>query len=135
MPNKGAKSCSYPRCSGRVKYYGAGHLCEKHRKQKQREKAKRDVAKNPEVKKFYDSKVWRSLRMEQLVEEPLCRECRKKGRLKAAEMVDHIVPVRVDWERRLDKTNLQSLCNRCHAVKRGRESRLYDDTGTIPDVI
>lgn len=34
-----------------------------------------------------------------------------------AEIVDHIVPVDVAPGRRLDDSNLQSLCRSCHAVK------------------
>jgi 5-methylcytosine-specific restriction endonuclease McrA len=52
---------------------------------------------------------------------------------KPAQMVDHIKQIKqpdgsVDMQLALDINNLQPLCNRCHAVKRGVEraaSRKY----------
>jgi len=49
-------------------------------------------------------------------ENPECNEC---GRI--AQMVDHIQPVRLGGSFD-DIDNLQSLCNRCHAAKSGREA-------------
>jgi 5-methylcytosine-specific restriction endonuclease McrA len=43
--------------------------------------------------------------------EPLCRVCAGAG-----EMVHHVEPVDVAPHRRLDPTNLATLCNRCHAM-------------------
>ena len=43
--------------------------------------------------------------------------CLLKGIVKKADLVDHIVPIREDWSKRLDSTNLQSLCYRCHREK------------------
>ncbi len=37
-----------------------------------------------------------------------------------ATMVDHIVPTKIDWARRLDKSNLQPLCDACHNQKTKR---------------
>jgi 5-methylcytosine-specific restriction enzyme A len=51
-----------------------------------------------------------------------CAECERKGRVTAAQCVDHIVPfngladpLRLDW------ANLQSLCKPCHSRKTSRE--------------
>lgn len=60
---------------------------------------------------FYVSTAWRKLRNEYIVEHPLCAMC---GR--AAEMVDHIVPINKGGAP-LDPANLQSLCNHCHNIK------------------
>lgn len=72
--------------------------------------------------KFYTSRQWRATRLEHLRIEPLCRECRKVGFIAAGEMVDHIVRIR-DGGAPYDHANLQTMCNRCHAVKRAMESR------------
>ncbi len=47
--------------------------------------------------------------------------CAQQGRETLPEMVDHIVPVRVAPERRLDPTNLQSLCWPHHNSKTQKE--------------
>lgn len=65
--------------------------------------------------------AWDVLRAQHLVAEPACRKCGAAGRIVAARIVDHIVPIRRAPERRLDPTNLQSLCASCHQSKTGRE--------------
>lgn len=52
---------------------------------------------------------WQKLRKRFLRAFPRCRICGER-----ANAVDHIVTVRRAPERRLDWTNLQSLCERCH---------------------
>ena len=78
--------------------------------------------KNPN-KKFYQSMPWRRLRATKIDQQPLCEECERKNIVTVANMVDHIVPINKGGEP-LDISNLQSLCNRCHNQKSGRESRL-----------
>jgi 5-methylcytosine-specific restriction protein A len=60
---------------------------------------------------------WRELRDAHLAEEPLCRDCRRRGIERQAQMVDHIQSIRQAPERRLDPSNLQSLCWPCHNRK------------------
>ena len=43
-----------------------------------------------------------------------CVMCKQKGIIKKAEMVHHIVPLKKDWNKRLELTNLMSLCEACH---------------------
>ena len=69
---------------------------------------------------FYQSRRWRSLRSLKLQQNPLCEECEKNGILRPADMVDHIVPINKGGAP-LDMNNLQSLCNRCHAIKTARD--------------
>lgn len=38
-----------------------------------------------------------------------------------AELVDHIIPSKDDWNDRLNNDNLQSLCRGCHKIKTKRE--------------
>lgn len=71
---------------------------------------------------FYNSKSWRKASAHQRAIEPLCRECKKKGKLTPAQMTDHIIPI-TQGGALFDIENLQSLCNRCHAVKRNEENR------------
>jgi len=58
----------------------------------------------------YDNQ-WRALRRSFLTAHRWCRVCGKR-----AVDVDHIVPIREAPGRRLDWTNLQSLCHEHHSV-------------------
>lgn len=51
---------------------------------------------------------------------PLCAECARNGRLKAAEVVDHITPFPVCRDF-FDESNLQSLCSDCNIAKGNRD--------------
>ena len=72
--------------------------------------------------KPYD-RVWRRLRLAVLSADPLCAYCAREGRTTLARVVDHIVPVREAPERRLDPSNLQPLCVRCHVSVKAREEK------------
>src|SRR5512133_189563 len=70
---------------------------------------------------LYHTMRWKRIRAVGLKIEPLCRECKSKGKTKAATVRDHIVPVSKGgdfW----DMNNHQSLCNSCHASKSGKEA-------------
>lgn len=58
---------------------------------------------------------WRKTRAAVLAQEPLCRECMKRGVVAAANEVDHIIAKRRGG---LDVAeNLQPLCKSCHSRK------------------
>lgn len=77
---------------------------------------------------------WLKLRRSKLTNDPLCEECKERGKVTAAVEVHHIIPV----ERGLSYTekarlmydykNLRSLCHNCHievhrAIGRGGTRR------------
>jgi 5-methylcytosine-specific restriction protein A len=76
----------------------------------------------PAAQRGYDVD-WRAVRKQHLAEEPYCRACMQLGRETIAAMVDHIQTIRDAPERRLDPSNLQSLCYPCHNAKTQRERR------------
>ena len=63
------------------------------------------------------SKEWRAIRATVLEHEPLCRECRKQGRVTAATHVDHIDGDAMND----DPSNHQPLCLSCHSSKTNAE--------------
>lgn len=69
----------------------------------------------------YNDRNWRKLRLQVLHESPLCVRCEVMGVVKAATVVDHITRVK-DGGDFLERSNLQSLCTSCHAVKSGKEA-------------
>ena len=79
---------------------------------------------NQEVQSFYDSSAWRKLRARYILEHPFCVECRNRGKLKEAEVVDHIVPISKGGAP-LDESNLQSLCWSCHSSKSIKEGSRF----------
>ena len=58
----------------------------------------------------------RKLREQLLKQEPLCRMCSAKGRVTAATIADHIVPIAKGGAVH-DITNLQPVCAPCHQDK------------------
>ena len=79
---------------------------------------------------FYHTTQWRKVRKQYISENPLCEECLRNGRTTPGTMVDHKKQInRIDtfdtkngkYGEPLDFDNLQTLCDRCHAKKSGKE--------------
>lgn len=74
---------------------------------------------------FYQSKEWSLLRNQKFYDaDGLCELCRKNGIIKEAKEVHHIVPIEIDWSKRLDYNNLIALCSDCHNAQHERISPL-----------
>ncbi len=76
---------------------------------------------------FYKSPEWKSLRERKYKQDPLCEDCKNNGFIRQGYDVDHVIEIKDDWSRRLDITNLRTLCRSCHVtktikVRKGRES-------------
>lgn len=75
--------------------------------------------------KFYQSKEWQLLRNQKWVaSDGLCEMCRAKGIIKSAKEIHHVVPIDVDWSKRLEYENLIALCSDCHNEQHERISPL-----------
>lgn len=63
-------------------------------------------------KKFYSSRAWRAARYQFLKTQPRPLRCACCGATSqdVRLAVDHIMPIKRDWSRRLDQTNFQLLC-------------------------
>ena len=75
----------------------------------------------------YNTKRWRTVRGLVLQGNPLCVNCEATGLITVAQMVDHIEPVRLGGEF-WDTSNLQPLCNSCHASKSAKEKNIRPPT-------
>lgn len=71
---------------------------------------------------WYLLPIWTDdLRPAQLLREPFCRECARRGIRTRATVVDHVQPFRGDWDLFIDPENHQSLCKHDHDKKTARE--------------
>ena len=94
---------------------------------KHKRKRRRKQEKNYRSKGLYNSKTWKKLRTNQLMEEPFCQECSTDDKPKLATEVDHIKPHKGDEFSFFDSDNLQSLCKICHSRKTAKEQQsLYE---------
>lgn len=118
MPIRAKSPCRHAGCARLVDKPG---FCEAHRRQAF--KAQKLVVTDDykERNRFYQRKAWKNVRALQLQLEPLCRECRKLGKLVAASVVDHILPI-ANGGAELDQDNLQSLCRSHHDAKTRQEN-------------
>lgn len=71
-------------------------------------------------KRGYDAK-WQRFRRWYLRRHPLCQSCKEDGRVRAAVLVDHVIPLSEGGEH-LTEENSQALCRACHARKTNKEN-------------
>lgn len=126
--------CNHPGCSELIPY--DQRYCSKHeyRKpidytdKKQRHQVNKRVYyrrihshHEGQYQRFYRSTQWKKLSHRWLMMHPFCVSCEARGVYRKGDVVDHIIEIRDDWNKRLDKTNLQTLCYACHNKKTRRE--------------
>jgi len=73
---------------------------------------------------FYQSKQWRMTRNHYIKSNPLCEQCSRDNKTTGGHCVDHIKPV-TKGGAKFDESNLQTLCNSCHAKKSAQEAVEY----------
>lgn len=115
MPNKPLRPCRHAGC----RTLTAFGYCDKHQPKRIDQRSAAAKARH----RLYLLPVWVRLRQRQLLIEPYCRECAKRGQRTLATDVDHIVPHDGDMRLFVDENNLQSLCHACHSAKTWRENQ------------
>ena len=128
--------CNHPGCMTLIPY--DQRYCEKHEYRKPLDQAdskerhrinkatyRRRITSKHEGKyqRFYRSAAWKKLSHHWLMMHPLCVACEARGIYRKGDLVDHITELRDDWSKRLDPSNLQTLCYACHNRKTWREKR------------
>lgn len=86
-------------------------------------------------KAWYD-KQWEKTRNYFIQRNPTCAECERRGFLEPATQIDHIIPVEVRPDLRLDQSNLQPLCAKHHNVWKRRLEQFAiqtDQTHKLPE--
>lgn len=87
-----------------------------HRPAQQRTRQQFDHARSAKHSKTYDY-TWRVLSKAFRQMNPLCAECLRSDIIKLATEVHHIIDIADAPDRRLDTSNLESLCHECHSTK------------------
>ena len=114
MALKPLRPCRHPGCAALTR----DGYCPAH---KPKQAARRESA---EWHSWYSLPIWTDdLRPAQLLREPFCRECARRGIRTYATDVDHVKDHKGDWALFTDRGNLQSLCHSCHSRKTMRERR------------
>lgn len=81
---------------------------------------------NPEANAFYHSKEWRRVRNYVYSRDnATCQAC--GNIVDNRKIVDHIVPLRVDFKQRLDTNNLWLICYSCHSIKTKLENKMTEN--------
>ena len=69
---------------------------------------------NNKPKRLYNTRRWQRLRKLFLQTNPLCVFCTAKGKVTAANIVDHVIPHKGDEVKFWNQNNWQALCKSCH---------------------
>ena len=96
--------------------------CERHKDSYSKQYNKFRWNNQNDYVKFYNSKAWRELSKSALIDSYYtCKMCGQD-----AVLSDHIIPTEIDWNKRLDKNNIQTLCHRCHTIKTREDEKKYN---------
>lgn len=110
MAMKPLRPCRHPGCSQLVR----DGYCPAHRPKDRQQRSEEAQS----WRWMYRTREWLDdLRPTQLLREPFCRECARRGIRTLATDVDHIEDHKGDWVVFTDRNNLQSLCHSCHSRK------------------
>jgi len=118
MPNVLLKRCGFRGCPRTTRQ----RYCDEHA---------------PLARRFYDRKrgtttqrgydgAWKQLaEQRRQLDAGLCQECLKAGLLRASPLVDHILPIHIRPDWRLEIDNTQVLCTDCHTSKSSEDLARY----------
>ena len=117
MPLRLKARCRHPGCGRAVR----GAYCDEH----QSTRLISDRGRGSATQRGYD-KHWERVALERRrLDCYLCQACIKNNRVTMANLVDHIVPIHVRPDWRLEIGNTQVLCNACHTTKTNEDIRMY----------
>ena len=99
--------------------------CEQHKVEQTNSNRYYDrYSRSERTRRFYSSGAWQKLRaLIKIRDNGLCQSCLADKRIVVGTIVDHIVPIKVEWTLRLTESNLQLLCHSCHELKTAEERK------------
>lgn len=101
--------------------------CEQHENEYRNQNRYYDkYQRNKKHDRFYHSAAWKkAIEIIKIRDKGLCQRCLNDKRLVVGTVVDHIIPLSVEWNKRLDENNLQLLCVGCHNKKTKEDLKKY----------
>lgn len=123
MNQKPLKPCNKPGCSNLTR---SGY-CEQHKNaKKENDRYYNKFIRNKKHDRFYHSSAWKKAReIIKIRDNGLCVKCFENKKIVIGTIVDHIIPLSVDWDKRLEESNLQLLCASCHNLKTAEDLKKY----------
>lgn len=119
MPTAAPRPCRHPGCPALV----PSGYCDQHKRSDPSLIAKAAAdRKRPTARQRGYNFRWEKARKAWLAKHPLCEECKRGGHIRAATVVDHIIPHKGDADLFWDsENNWQSLCKTHHDAKTAKE--------------
>lgn len=91
----------------------------------------RRVVSEAELRAFYQSREWRQVAYKCKIRDGrVCMCCGDHPRSGVRIVSDHIIPLRVRWDLRLDPSNIQTLCDECNLGKGSWSAASFVDAGS-----
>lgn len=112
--NRALSICKKTGCNKLLQSPG---YCENHQPVKVNRFENLDKKKTPEQRKFYSSARWTEVSKRHRQNEPLCRRCKKNGRVVKGDLVHHNPPLEEllsQGRSPYDDSVLETLCTSCH---------------------
>ncbi|MGJ9381521.1 HNH endonuclease [Salipaludibacillus sp. CF4.18] len=131
MPSKPLKTCNKIGCSSLTK----GKYCDEHEEHEGITKAESNkqydmYARDQKSRQFYNSSEWKAVRnVARARVNNLCEICLNEDVITVADVADHIIPIKVNWNKRLELSNIQMCCHFHHNLKTQEDKRKYKDVG------
>lgn len=119
MPKRLKKPCRHPGCPSLTRT----RFCEQHTKDQHQRPSER--WRGTAAERGYDSDWIKVAKARRVLDCFLCQLCEQNGKLTEARIVDHIIPIHVRPDWRLELANTQVLCESCHQHKTNQDNARY----------
>ena len=125
-PRRLQTRCRVPDCRQRTR----DGYCSEHQQQRYQRAA--DRYRGTPAERGYDQD-WRRLRTAYYRQHPFCEDCLEQGVHTSEHIeVDHVIPIAVRPDLRLQWSNLRSRCRSHHQAKTHRDRQTYGQRQTAP---
>ncbi len=128
MPNRLRKRCGFRGCPNlTTERYCAEHL--------RLARAISDRKRGTTKERGYDGDWERLALQRRELDGYLCQTCLQDQRLTASKLVDHIYPIHIRPDWRLEIANTQVLCRDCHTRKTSADNQRYGGPSSTPTTV